>query len=468
MEKLNNEDIKRLLSETTVDIDLAAEWDSLEAAMDKSENKRRGLWWWLSAMPLIVLGLYLLVPKVGPTQTEDNTQVKQINVTPSLTATAQNDVRTQSNSKGLNSTTLNEGTDKSNSIAKSTSKGKTLPTNNTRSTAKQYISNENNTKSKTATIYTVPNQTKTVRLREYNSASVNQSIYNQELISTGNTTAVNKSMPRSRTIQITTPIAGINSLQPFLVASDRNRPLTPPEIATILIAPQGMIGRYIYVESAVSQTDISSFTAGSDLAYQQRLSADYTALSKSEVAVGVGYHFNDRLSASAGIYYRQYRSVYRGDFTSQSTELIPTDTAKVLTNIIGGTITQAGEVTRTTTMTTTLQQYNYHHGLGLQLAARYRVLGPVYVGANMAWTPVLWQSGQILSPNNTLQPLADVSTSTSSLNAALELGWQSQISKYIGLDVGLRYQPKQQLSKLADTGVQTRAIGANVRLMYMW
>ena len=74
----------------------------------------------------------------------------------------------------------------------------------------------------------------------------------------------------------------------------------------------------------------------------------------------------------------------------------------------------------------------------------------------------------MLSPNNSLQPLADVSASISSLNAAIELGWQSQISKHIGVDIGVRYQPRQQLSTLADMGVQTRAIGANVRLTYMW
>jgi len=62
MEKLNNDEIKKKLSNTTVDVDFMAEWNELEVLLDKKDNRRRWIFWLffsLGFISLILIGASL-------------------------------------------------------------------------------------------------------------------------------------------------------------------------------------------------------------------------------------------------------------------------------------------------------------------------------------------------------------------------------------------------------------------------
>ena len=463
MEKLDNENIKRLLTKTTVNIDLAAEWDAIQAKMDDGKKKRRFFWWWIgSGFFIATFIMSMLLINVQETN-EQTIQQKTHNI-----EVKKHNQKTQNDIHDPSKTTINKEPVKMDPALLSTIEspvvntqkpigyssdsnreiGNPPPASNTKRPVPRQTIATDLTPMKRTQIAILPAQTEITIKENKTTEYKNEKTIVAEAFLIG----------RSDKLITVSALPTTNNILPL------RQTALPTADSTYYKASN--YPRFLIYAEAVLSTPTTVVVQGTNIAYQQRLASDYKILSKTEASAGMGYLLSPRWEVYAGIHYRQYRSVFRGETTSQEITSVPVDTAIIFTNNIGGTVSQSGEVTQTTTTVNNIQQYNYHHALGLQVGTKYSILGPIYAGAQIIWTPINWQKGLMLYADETLQPLT--AAPIPKVSTAFEVGYNSQVAEQIRLDIGLRYQPSQCISTIDGTNLRSGAIGARIRLVYVW
>lgn len=433
MAKLDDDKIKNMLMNTSVDANLNEEWNSIEELLDQKDKRRRGLFFWLisGGATVLIVGLIGLYLANGPN--EQKNYKEEVNA----------EIYTQSEtSEVIQGQPKHQKYEKENDEVITNAKPiKTYKPSKTGNNALNYqiVDIQNEEVAVSQTLEESPSI--------YSNASAN--------------------IEQTKTAKAT-----------FVALDIQPIPALTPEAFTILPLETNNLMEVVDVPTLNSSNNISYFAFGqsgfysSNASYEDgpfgdQLSVSFTSLSKVGAVLGAGFQINKRWNTSIGVAFKSERGVYRGQFNSVSQATALSDTAIVYTNSLGGNIYSPGNLTVTKTQKTVLQQYNYRNRLGLVLQSNYRILGPIYVGAEIFWSPIQWQSGLIVDQAQVIVPLSSIYKSNLTPKIGLELGTRFNVTDQIFLDIGGYYSPNQNMGSVAGIGVENQVLGGRLRVSYM-
>jgi|GEM_PF-5931168 len=449
MEKLNKDDIKKLLSETTVDLDLNAEWENITDILDKDEKNRKFLFWWFGLAMILILSL--IVVNSFSAGEELTSKLKIVNTAIQLKNSESSESISQKNK--LQSGLLNEiriGNVEKN--GKNHSKINNQDINRKKSGAK--LSNLEKTDFNTNNKYL----NKNLFGNNIQKSNIKSS---KKLSNKPNTTKLNQTAQQN---ELVNQVSKLNTFNPNFL---NNKTLTNISLKPVITLAKAKSQSSFLIYADVTFMKPKTITTNNNnVEYQDRLTKDYQILSQSEVSTGLNYNLSPRWNISFGINYKQYRSVYRGSFTTKTEETIQSDTSVVFTNVIGGNFTQSGDIIQTTSVISEIQQFNYHHRLGFQAGAQFSLTQNLYLGTVINLTALSWQTGQMLSSKNTLSDLNELVNKYQRIDVNFELGWKTNISPKLSFDIGLKYSPNQFLTTIDQVNLNAKSVGGTVRVYY--
>ena len=147
----------------------------------------------------------------------------------------------------------------------------------------------------------------------------------------------------------------LSSLSGRLVRHKAGIAALPLTESVILIESKPNLRNAMFVAFGFSAVQMS-VDVQEDNAYAQRLGSEYAVLSRLETGIGYSRWIHPKWQIHVGLRYNQFRLVFRGETVKQSTTQVESDTATVYTNSLGGDIYQAGTISRTTTISSDIQQ----------------------------------------------------------------------------------------------------------------
>jgi len=478
MDKLNNEDIKRLLESTTVDIDVEAGWDAIESTMDKKTKKRRSIFWWFGGSLLLIIGLLSWNSELV-FQTKENKYLSQNKIgIENIRTGIESENKLKSENRDIDNSKLEDQKLSQNNILKN--EVRLQQTNTKLDLRKSKNSTYDIKKVSTENVTTEINPNKISKSNRHTTNISNQligtSIVTKPSIKNGNQSTQN--ITNESTWKSNEPSGfDLSKSKDRLIMIDRLSQIASVYLSTdnILISDKGIIivsperqKSLVYLEGMMSYMPKVSTKGSSDPTYSNTLIQNYKALSRAKLGFGYGRIFNSDLRITSGISYTRDRFVYRGQTVDSQLETFISDAATIWTNSLGGNFATSGERTRTTTTTSTIQQYSYQNQIGLDLGLRYSFLRNLYVGTTISWSPIQWQSGNIVSYNEEVVSLNSLHKTRNSIRYSLELGFLTNITSNLGLETTVIYHPNQTLINIHDSEISSELLGGQLRLTYKW
>lgn len=438
----SNKKIGDLLKSVEVDFDIDGEWAKIEGQLPEQESRRRGWIYFLTGglVILIILLGYTLLPGSDGSDTAYSLQeqtTQQSMVPTAATAAVQDDA--------INA---------ASPVAADAQKGRTLST----TTSQENYSAS--TKESTPPAGQANRNLGAVLIEDDAKVSTTPENMDGEPVSSSSTD--------SDVVAITpsTSLALRSNDVAMLEASNRPLPTEIPVLVNVRpsldfaaiagLWPAAMVqapplvkspNLRPYVESSNpvhnSSLSLTQSVLRWDATYQvpnAESKAIRTGLTSSATTLVWHRDLSDRWYASVGAHYRLYRDRFNYEGTSEPiVENITSSTGSVFVAQDGTTYYYDGTITRTTTETRMVQQYNRHHTVGAYIGLGYRLPRGFFAEVSASRDVLVAQQGLQLDENGNIAALKNHTADGGSV-IGVALGWRQALSPNLSIDLAMSAQ----------------------------
>ena len=459
MEQLNNDEIKRKLSNTTVDMDIEMEWGEIELLLDKETDKKMPIFWiiFLSAFVLLIVAGMILYSDnfINDPTIISNERLEEI-------VNAKNKLETQLSSSEIENEVLKEEVQTIQSTKEISSRRIVDTQQSTTSFSDDEATNDFDD------IISIDGINELIfdKSRVTKNLNSKDRILNEQSLSLNDLVNINtKENTENNQGRIHNEIFPLKIYWKELAIKEMA--LEYPSIKdSEIIKPAPKRRQLLFVASNLSSVNTKIASSIND-EYATLLRDNYEVLSKFSVEGGYGLFISEKWQMSLGLKYNQYRSVFRGQVINETSTTEMQDSAQVYTNNVGGNFYTPGNVIINKTEISEIQQYAYMNSLGIGLNTRYYYLGPLYAEGQLSWSPIQWQSGKMLGANNRLGDLKELINQINRVEVALHLGLSATLRERLIIDAGLSYRPNQSLFNIESVSYSANSLGGHLRLSYV-